>query len=1185
MIHAFHVPLRKQVSEIWFRLLSPTEIKKMAKAKIITPELYDVDGYPVDGGLMDLRMGAIDPGVRCRTCGGSFKECFGHFGYIELARPVLHIKFVSLIELLLRTTCQECGRILTNKPISKNDIKKLRNVKKCPHCNVVQHKIKLEKPYFFYKGNVRMFPTEIRAWLSKIPDEDLLNYGFNPETFRPENAVLTLLLVPPVTIRPSITLETGERSEDDLTHKLSDIVRSNQRLLENINAGAPEVIIEDLWDLLQYHVATFIDNNISQLPPARHRSGQPLKTLTERIKGKEGHIRRNLAGKRVNFSSRTVISPDPNISINEVGIPYEIARVLTVPERVTSTNIEYLRTLIINYPKYPSANYIIRPNGQRKKISEETKEEIIEELEIGYIVERHLKDGDIVLFNRHPSLHKASLMAHYVKVLPGRTFRLHPAICFPYNADFDGDEMNIHVPQTEEARAEAKILLDAANMLISPKNNSNLIGAIKDAITGCYLLSKAKLNKEEAYQLLIEAGIEVKDINLNDVVDGLGLFSYTLPDNINFEMKTRECQGKNCPNCNKPKSPCKLVIKNGKVVGGVIDANVIGTEKNGLIRYLDSVMERKKVLEVVKKIFSLGIIYLGKRGFSISLTDIKPTDEIIKESKKIIEKSYEKTEQVIDAYNKNLLEPIPGRTLEETREIKILQILNKTRTDIGEVVKKVVRQENPVRVLINSGAGGNILNLAQISGFIGQQALWARRISIGYRNRTLSFFKEKDLKPEARGFIKSNYYFGMNSFEFFFASITGRDGLMDTALRTPKSGYLYRRLVNALQDIRVEYDLTVRDGSSQIIQFKYGDDGIDVTLAHKKREEERQVQAAEAVGVLTSQSFGEPATQMTLNVFHFAGVSEMQVTLGLPRLIEIFDARKVPSTPQMQVYLEREYNDEKNAKKIAEKIKEVKLKEVIEEISVDYSERKIKISLDTMALKEKGISKDKVYSLINIKGFRKNLRENKILLNEIDKGRREVKKFSELYRFKEKIKELVIAGIEGIKQVIIKKVGSEYVILTGGSNLKEVIKVRGVDSKRTITNNIFEMYEVYGIEAARELIVKEVRKVLEQQGLDIDERHIKLIADAMCVSGEIKGTTRLGIIEDKFSILARASFETPIKQFIRAIVTGTKDKMRSVIENVMLNQPITVGTGLPGLLVKVTDLNSLAFPSTKKLVK
>jgi DNA-directed RNA polymerase subunit A' len=223
-------------------------------------------------------------------------------------------------------------------------------------------------------------------------------------------------------------LETGERSEDDLTHKLSDIIRANQRLWENLNAGAPEVIIEDLWDLLQYHVTTYFDNTITKVPPARHRSGQPLKTITERIKGKEGRIRKNLAGKRVNFSGRTVVSPDPYIAINEVGVPLEIAKIITVSESVTSMNMDRMKDLIRKGEEHPGSNYVLRPDGKKKRVTSELKEELCNEIQPGYKIERHLQDGDVVLFNRHPSLHKQSLMAHYVRVLPNRTFRIHPAV-------------------------------------------------------------------------------------------------------------------------------------------------------------------------------------------------------------------------------------------------------------------------------------------------------------------------------------------------------------------------------------------------------------------------------------------------------------------------------------------------------------------------------------------------------------------------------------------------------------------------------------------------------------------------------------------------------------------------------------------------------------------------------------
>jgi len=1168
----------KQVKEIQFALFSPEQIKKFGAVKIVTPELYDMDGYPVDGGLMDLRLGATGPGIRCRTCGGMLKECPGHFGYIELARPVLHIKFLPLIELCLKSTCKECGRILlSEEDIKLKKIEKAKTAKKCPYCGAKQEKIKLEKPSSFYLGKTRLFPTEIREKLARITDEDARLLGINPKSCRPEWSVLTLLLVPPVTVRPSITLETGERSEDDLTHKLSDIVRANQRLWENLNAGAPEVIIEDLWDLLQYHVTTFFDNTIMHIPPARHRSGQPLKTITERIKGKEGRIRHNLAGKRVNFSSRTVISPDPYIELNEVGVPLEVAKVLTIPERVTTQNIETLKEAV-RKTDYPAASSIVRPDGKRKRITEELREQLAEEVSIGYLVERHLRDNDIVLFNRHPSLHRMSLMGHYVKVLPGRTFRIHPATTFPYNADFDGDEMNVHAPQTEEARAEAKVLLDVNQHLISPKINANVFGCIEDAITGIYLLTSAeKIDRDIAIQLLVACGVNPETLNLKENVSGKEVFSALLPK-INFEAQTKACKGQGCPyyeHCKKEECPFNayVSIKNGKLVSGIIDEKIIGVETNTLTRELDRQMGRQETMSFLKKIFLLGVLYLTRHGFTISLSDVKTTETAKEEVSKVIAEAEKKVEKVIESYYNNTLEIIPGKTAEETREIKILQILNEIRTKAGEEIKKVIEKDNPAYIMTVCGARGSLLFLTQMSTLVGQQALWAKRINFGYTNRTLSFYKENDFSPRAGGFIYSSFLKGLKSDEFFFTAMTGRDSLMDTALRTPKSGYLYRRLANALQDLRVEYDGSVRDSNSNIIQFEYGEDGIDITKEHL---ENNKITPGEAVGIITAQSFGEPSTQMTLNVFHFAGVSEMQVTVGLPRLIEIFDARKEPSTPSMEIYLEREFNNEEDAKKIAARIKEIKLGDVASEVIIDFNNSKINIKLNKEILRDLHLTTDKIIAALEEKHFKAKAIEDGISVKE------EEKDFKKLHRLKEKLKEQVVAGTKGIKQILLTKRDNNYVILTAGSNLEEVFKIKGVDKEKTTTNNIYEIMKVLGIEAARQAIINEAKKVIEKQGIDIDERHIKLVADAMTQSGTIKGVTRVGIISDKSSILARASFETPIKHFVNASITASTDHLVSVIENLILNQPVPVGTGLPGLLVKITKQEALARRNSTK---
>ena len=1135
-------PIRKKIDEITFALLSPEKIKKLSCAKIVTPELYNIDGYPVDGGLMDLKLGAIDPGLKCRTCGGRLKECLGHPGSIDLARAVIHLKYVPLIELGLRCFCHSCSKLMMqDKDLEKYTpteiAKKSKDVKKCPHCGTAKEKIKVDKPTSFYIGKKRIFPTEVREILVNIPDIELRKIGVNPITCRPEWGILTSLLVPPVTVRPSIILESGERSEDDLTHKLSDIIRANQRLWENLNAGAPEVIIEDLWDLLQFHITTFFDNTVARIPPARHRSGQPLKTITERIKGKEGRIRKNLAGKRVNYSGRSVISPDPALQINEVGVPYEIARVVTVAEMVNDLNIEHLKKLVQRGGEYPGANYIIRTDGKRKKITPDLKEEIISELDVGYKVERHLQDGDIVLFNRHPSLHKGSLMAHFVKVLPGKTFRLHPAVAFPYNADFDGDEMNIHSPQTEEARAEAKVLLDVKRNLLSPKNNANFIGGISDSITGNYLLGLGEFQKDYFDQLLYKSGIE-HNIK-KKTATGKEIFSTLLPK-INFSNDS-------------------ITVKDGLVIKGTLDESVFGSEESELIKVLDKDFRKEEIFDILKKSFNLGTNYLTDRGITISVNDLDLDESVVEISKDIIKKAEKRTESIIADFNKGTLERIPGKTREESREIKILQVLNEIRTKIGEIAKKEFPDRNPVNYMIKSGGCGNILNITQMACCVGQQALWGRRIDIGYSGRTLSFFKKGDLSPTSRGFISNSFIKGLRPDEFFFGSITGRDSVMDVALRTPKSGYLYRRLASALQDLRVEYDGTIRNSNNEVIQYKYGDDGIDVSKLHIKG----KIDPGEAIGIITAQSFGEPSTQMALNVFHFAGVQEMQITMGLPRLIEIFDARKKPSSPKMEIYLNKENNNEKDARIVAEKIKEVMLAEISSEINLDFTKKKIEIKINKQGLTKTHTTSKTIASKLKNLGYKISDKGNSFIIDASEFG------FKEIYQLKEKLKKTIISGIKDIKQVLIVKRGGDYVIITLGTNLKKIIDLKEVNKNKIFSNDLYEIASVFGIEAARQLIINEIYNVINTQGLDINKRHLKLVADAMTNTGEVKGVTRMGIIAQKKSVLARATFETPDKQFVNASIKGSGDKLTSIVENIILNQPVPVGAGLPGLLVKV----------------
>jgi DNA-directed RNA polymerase subunit A' len=838
----------KQVESVVFGLLSPKMIKKMASAKIVTPELYDKEGYPVDGGLMDVRLGVIDPGLRCKTCGSKLKECIGHFGYIELARPVVHVKFAKLIQMLLRSSCRECGRALVPQEkmgrakalldqIEKDEgiearrdklkdlMSAMKTIGKCPHCKSKQQKISIEKPTSFVEGERRLSPIEVRARLEKIPDDDCLLLGINPVFARPEWMILTVLAIPPVTVRPSITLESGERSEDDLTHKLGDIVRINQRLFENINAGAPEIIIEDLWDLLQYHVTTFFDNTITQVPPARHRSGQPLKTITERIKSKEGRIRHNLAGKRTNFCARTVISPDPMLRINEVGVPKVVAMKLTVPETVNEWNLAYLKKFVQNGPGvYPGANYVVRPDGKKKKITDETKEAALEELQPGYVVERHLLDGDVAIFNRQPSLHRMSMMCHRVKVLPGRTLRMNPAVCAPYNADFDGDEMNLHIPQTEESRAEAEFLMEVQTQLVSPGHGMSAIGCIHDGISGNYVLtSSLEMTREQAVELLCACGLtDFSRLPSKKTLNGREIFSCLLPEDFNYN------------GVDKAGSP--VIVENGKIVEGVIDKASIGGEGSGvMLRTLHKYYGPARTVDMLHKIERLGIEVLLRTGFSAPISDNDLPRTAVELIEETVSKAEEEVNAIIKSYHDGTLETFPGHTIAETLELKIVEALNRARNKCGQIVKEQAPKDIQTMVMIKSGARGNILAMTQMSACVGQQALRGRRIGKGFSGRTLSCFKAGDLSPEARGFVRNGFKSGLTPKEFFFHSITGRDSLMDTALRTPKSGYLYRRLANAMQDLRVEYDGTVRDANGRIIQFEYGEDGLDVSRSENGR--------------------------------------------------------------------------------------------------------------------------------------------------------------------------------------------------------------------------------------------------------------------------------------------------------------------------------------------------------------
>ena len=336
-----------------------------------------------------------------------------------------------------------------------------------------------------------------------------------------------------------------------------------------------------------------------------------------------------------------------------------------------------------------------------------------------------------------------------------------------------------------------------------------------------------------------------------------------------------------------------------------------------------------------------------------------------------------------------------------------------------------------------------------------------------------------------------------------------------------------------------------------------------------------KVSPGESVGVISAESIGEPGTQMTLNTFHFAGVAEMNVTLGLPRIIEILDGRKELDNPMMEIYLKKPYATGKKIEELrhlALQIKETKLRDIATEFTINIAEFTVEVKFDKEKMKEIDTNSSKVIDAISkqIKGY--SLRDNKDSI--VLKSRSKEDTFNNAYKAKEKIKDITVKGIKGISQVLPVKREDEFIIITAGSNLGDVLQLEEVDAYRTTTNNIFEIEQVLGVEAARQSIVNEIFKVIESQGLNVDVRHIMLVADTMCVSGTLKGITRYGVVSEKSSVLARASFETPIKHIINAALVGETDNLNSVVENVMINQPVPVGTGLPSLIVKSPEKKS-----------
>jgi len=842
---------------VQFSILSPEEIRNGSVAEITNRDTY-INNKPVIGGLFDPRMGVLDPGLICPTDGLDYMKTPGYFGHINLARPVYYIQYLNTLIKIIRCTCIKCGKLLIDKNKYKyalemkdeerwNFVFSLASkIKRCGEdtndgCGCKQpSKIKKEGLATLIaewdnvdglsneeseKLSVKLLPEIVLKNMKRISDEDISFMGFSPIWSRPEWMICQVLAVPPPAVRPSVKHDSQQRSEDDISHIIVNIIKSNKTLQDKISQNANSNVIDDWTTVLQYYCATLVDNKIPGVASVAQRSGRPLKSIKERLNGKGGRVRGNLMGKRVDYSARSVITPDPQLSIRELGVPLKIAKNLTKPVIVNNKNKLSLLKLVQNGPEiYPGAKILERRNGENISLRYIDRKSI--RLEIGDIVHRHMIDGDAILFNRQPTLHRMSMMCHIVKVLyQGDTFRMNVADTKPYNADFDGDEMNLHMPQDEEAEIELRNLAAVPYQIISPANNKTIIGIFQDSLLGCYRFTRKDIlfDAREAMNLLMN--IDKIDLNKIDFTKKISSFNILSQIMLPISLKYKT---KNFGDSEDFAISNNVVqIENGNYIRGQIEKGVLGDGSRGLLHRITKDFGFIKGANFIDNLQNIITEYMKHSAFSVGISDLvanKVTRDLIGQS---ISQKKAEVKSLLDEIHLGIFENKTGKSNEEAFETQVNNILNKASMEAGKIGRKSLSSDNRFVILVNSGSKGSDLNISQMISCLGQQNVDGKRIPYGFENRTLPHFVKFDDSPSARGFVENSFIGGLKPEELFFHAMGGRVGLIDTAVKTSQTGYIQRRLVKGLEDLLVAYDMTVRNNKQKIIQFKYGEDGFD----------------------------------------------------------------------------------------------------------------------------------------------------------------------------------------------------------------------------------------------------------------------------------------------------------------------------------------------------------------------
>ena len=1459
------LPDTKNVVGVQFSISSPNDIRSNSVVEVTKFETYDKD-IPVVKGLFDGRMGVTDRDIICATCNQKNTCCPGHFGHIELVKPVYNYHFITTVVKLLKCVCFKCSKLLIDKEseickLLSNKSSKIRWSEVYNLCGKVTScgqetfdGCGCKQPSNYKVDGViginihwkeegvpelkeLMDVDIVKQILERITDEDSNFMGFDPAWCRPDWLICSVLPVPPPSVRPSVKQDNSQRMDDDLTHKLSDILKANISLTKKINVNAKNEIIQDWKNVLQYHVATLIDNELPGISQATHRSGRPLKAIRQRLKGKEGRIRNNLMGKRVDFSARSVITPDPNIELDELGVPIKIATNLTIPETVNTFNIKRLTELVENGPmKWPGAKTIIKKNGELKiSIQHSNKDNL--ELSIGDIVNRHLLDGDWVLFNRQPSLHKMSMMGHRVRVMKGNTFRLNVSVTPPYNADFDGDEMNMHVPQSPAAMIELVNIAGVVHQVISPRENKPIITIVQDTLLGIYKLTSSELlkhrkgdkltyakntniyntsgdhdslyvptamfTKKQVMNLLCNLStfkgiIPTPEIMIDDrlpIWTGKQILSFIIPDNVNLKLTNDGYD-------NDPVQVKNMVeIIEGVIKQGAFDKGLFTKTSKGLIHTIYNDLGSDRAKSFIDDLQKIVAYFLLIEGFSVGISDMlapqdtnDQIDEVIETKKKVIE-------GIMQDIHLDIFENLSGQTNKAYFESKVNSVLNETLKDTGKIALSTLEETNRITAMVNSGSKGKATNIAQIVACLGQQNVDGGRIPYGFTDRTLPHYYKFDDSSEARGFVENSFISGQTPQEYFFHAMGGREGLIDTAVKTSQTGYIQRKLVKSMEDLKVHYDSSVRTSGGDIIQFVYGDDGMDsiciesqplfitslsineikqkfmldpdekwsaylTKAAHKFKIKQKKtykeqfgnnfkrliehreylihkvfggepqnnlnyavhiqritknicgepklnhgnlcdispmeiiqgndriknklklpnnfdnsflfhilidihlspnllikeysitkekyhkllmlieqqyyksrIIPGEMVGPIAAQSIGEPATQMTLNTFHYAGVSsKSNVTRGIPRLRELLHISKDIKSPSVMVFLNNDIENDKNkANHIKNSLEYTILKDLVINCKIYYdpisSTREsvinedrglidvykvfnetleddidnpwiIRFTFDKELMMDKGIVMEDInLALLNwankggdidkVEYIYSDDNSNELIgrltVNNIIESGSGIEEQSDIIATLKKVSDellhkLEIKGIKKIHSIVMNNVKydayeageivkkARWILETDGTNLLDIINQPYIDHTKTISNDIIDVYELLGIEAARSLLIQQIVEVISEGAGYINTRHVDLLCDTMTSKGFLTAINKQGITKGEIGPLAKCSFEDTTGQLITAGIFGEKDNLTGVSSNIMLGQTIPSGTGFTEILLDEEEL-------------